>query len=100
MIAPDIREMTDAGRRRALHPWLMFYLVLIIVFGSAAVVATLAVRPGATALRRAGVAVAVVGALTSLLMWWLRVPFLVLAAGIVMLIVDARRSRQLGVTVR
>jgi hypothetical protein len=89
----NIREMTDADALSSLHDGLMFFLVLIVVFVVAAVAAHLVARPGDSPLRRAGVALTVVGAFTSALMWWLRVPFLILAIGVALLIVEGRRGR-------
>ena len=70
----------------------MFFVVILVI----ALVAWAAVRlvdPSDT-LQTAGTFLTVVGAISTLLMWWLRVPVLILATGVVLLIVGTWRARR------
>jgi len=49
---------------------------------------------GHSRLRRTGLALTVVGALTSAVAWWTRVPVLILVAGLVMLALSWRNERR------
>ena len=61
----------------------MVYLVLLVV----GLVSWAAVRaiPARNGLMRTGIAFTVVGALTTVVMWWMVIPEVVLVAGLVML---------------
>ena len=70
----------------------MFFVVILVI----ALVAWAVVRLAdpSDKLQTAGTFLTVFGAITTLLMWWLRVPVLIFAAGVALLIVGTRRARR------
>jgi hypothetical protein len=74
----------------------MAYLVLAAIAG--VTWAVLRVVPARNALVRAGTGCAVAGGLTTVFMWWMVIPEVILAAGLAMLAVGWFQSRSIQAT--